>query len=844
MSQTILNRSLVQPCQAGQFLQIDSGSLTIVDQADEQKLPELLQKLPSIIQAFAKETSFTFEERISFHGRILQLKTQVGNYNKEVDASFWIAVLHVILFLLTFGAFDYKATWRLEKPIVFLKDFLPDSFDPKEFLETYTAGQFRALGDEARAELALLAKFDADTAQTFMTGADEKSLAELLLFKTPSSSGISTPTPFEEFDLAKILASDEPLAKEEIQSLSADLLVEQLGLTNLTNQEVFEQKKLPLIYTHLKKLLPLLTQNQWETVPEALFFLFVLRVCEEDLSFLPELGNSFFQTLYTLRDPDLIAFPKLIQNMEIGSKAALIIHLFHDPSKDSGQTTSPISANIPNLSSKTIAELITMSLLFERSLDSTCQTASSILRRDLLQFVPLTQLPNLPIEALSKLYRDAEENSPLQKAVNQEISKRTKEPNLSTASTLLEKQNSEVISYVCKEIETLCPQRFRTIYLELLSKTEDLNAQYEGWSILHYTLYQIENLILTSLPSSIAFIQYLLTHGANLQLQDLQQREPIYFFQSDTEGKYDAIWNILIQNGAKVNPENRPVTPLHTAAILGNGIEDFLKRGANPYARDKFQRTPLHCAAIHSQYFSAACQTNITCLLDYSPEAIGWKDSFGNYPLYYGMLFGFSEIQIELLAASSVTVIEEVFAKISEESFPQGEIEILERKGAYSFYDPIYRVPGPLLILKGGGGPQEKKKKEALEALSEAKKSKQVVIHANEKTYYAHHDGHGWKHCALGKEALIAFKQKREFIANTRSGSAKFFPSSVENRAAYEKLTEQCIQTWIAQGANETHPYVEMPEPIGADDGYETNTIEIYGLGSVLGAHIRPKHLL
>lgn len=162
----------------------------------------------------------------------------------------------------------------------------------------------------------------------------------------------------------------------------------------------------------------------------------------------------------------------------------------------------------------------------------------------------------------------------------------------------------------------------------------------------------------------------------------------------------------------------------------------------------------------------------------------------------------------------------------------------------HCIYEEIYNIPRFFKVYIGAGHKKNRNKKEIITRLEETKNKKVIVIEHDDIVYYAHHDGHGFKHIVANKEAAKKFKKdKQKLISQTTAKDSKFYPNVV-NQTNYEEWVENCVRQWVKNGADMNHLFVEYGAPVGADDGHETNTIQIYLTEGKLGAHIRPKHLI
>ena len=137
------------------------------------------------------------------------------------------------------------------------------------------------------------------------------------------------------------------------------------------------------------------------------------------------------------------------------------------------------------------------------------------------------------------------------------------------------------------------------------------------------------------------------------------------------------IIRLLIQHGAKVNPETKysDLTPLHMAAWLGyqNLVDVLLEHGADPNAEDREKTTPLHQAAFFGR-------TEIVKKLLAKGAGVNFADERGNTPLHYAAFMGYPEIAKLLLeAGADVRVTNERYQRGS--LTPLHETVTLDREG-------------------------------------------------------------------------------------------------------------------------------------------------------------------
>ena len=164
-----------------------------------------------------------------------------------------------------------------------------------------------------------------------------------------------------------------------------------------------------------------------------------------------------------------------------------------------------------------------------------------------------------------------------------------------------------------------------------------------------------------------------------------------------------------------------------------------------------------------------------------------------------------------------------------KEDIPESQQSIMGKIGRFEDHwilsDCLFEGETLYLILTLRGGGHKKGKKEI------SKKEKIPV-----GSYYAHHDGHGFKHVLPFNDNLNIDK-KKDIIKNTKHDTSMFYPNIVHTRN-YAVFVEQCVKKWVENGAKKDDQYVECGMNIGADQGQETKRIAIYL--SDVGAHVRP----
>ncbi|HSX13046.1 MAG TPA: ankyrin repeat domain-containing protein [Chlamydiales bacterium] len=392
---------------------------------------------------------------------------------------------------------------------------------------------------------------------------------------------------------------------------------------------------------------------------------------------------------------------------------------------------------------------------------------------------------------------------------------------------------SEIVNQVIGKVNALFSEPARRIYETRLLETQDINTQYDGFSLLHYCAYCFSALGKSMENKFLDLIQYLIQHDAKIT-QDQYGRTPIYF-ASSSNPRY---WDLLCNHQQICDLDNNLVQPLHViASFKDKFVFNLIQRGANTDVVDKFGRMPLHCAVLHEDFHGKFF--NVKCLVDYEPKSLEHADHFGNYPLDYAALFGSDDLFEFVLKHSSRTVVQAVFDRFKSQNMLKVPNVLFALKEKYGVYDPIYNVP-PLLKIMYGGGKNKKQNSEArIKGFEKAVQEKKITISHAGVQYDAYHDGHGYKHCIHQNDYNKKYKNdKKRFIQSTLSGAAKFYPFPF----SYDNLIYLCVESWIKKGADDKKPYVKFPDAIGADNGNETNVVEIYFSASG-GAHVRPKDI-
>ena len=123
----------------------------------------------------------------------------------------------------------------------------------------------------------------------------------------------------------------------------------------------------------------------------------------------------------------------------------------------------------------------------------------------------------------------------------------------------------EVMQEVCKAIGDLFPGKIGTLYSDLLKETQDLNVQYDGWSLLHYCMYQIDRVPEGKKHYLFDLIRYLVREGARLDLEDDRGRVADFVCLF---GRLSDRWGILgfsYREGCRA----KPIRLLHPPSACG-----------------------------------------------------------------------------------------------------------------------------------------------------------------------------------------------------------------------------------------------------------------------------------
>lgn len=147
----------------------------------------------------------------------------------------------------------------------------------------------------------------------------------------------------------------------------------------------------------------------------------------------------------------------------------------------------------------------------------------------------------------------------------------------------------------------------------------DINRSF----VIGYNSRQVTSLKLAILLESKELVQYILSHGAKVNIKDLEGMEELHYA---AEADNVEIVELLIAAGAAVDARNNfGGTPLYEAAECGNTavVEMLLRAGADPNIRDNGGHTPLHRCAYYGNIKIAEM------LVEYGVD-IGAKDCIGS----------------------------------------------------------------------------------------------------------------------------------------------------------------------------------------------------------------------
>lgn len=134
-------------------------------------------------------------------------------------------------------------------------------------------------------------------------------------------------------------------------------------------------------------------------------------------------------------------------------------------------------------------------------------------------------------------------------------------------------------------------------------------------------------LIVACINGYTDIVNYLISAGANVNIEDLEERSPLYI--SIMCERYGIV-KLLLKAGAYVNwvTKDKGLSCIHGAALVDDSsiMYSLLKAGANPDIQDKKKNTALHVSCINNHH------TCTTALLQYNANP-NIQDNYGNSPL-------------------------------------------------------------------------------------------------------------------------------------------------------------------------------------------------------------------
>lgn len=134
-------------------------------------------------------------------------------------------------------------------------------------------------------------------------------------------------------------------------------------------------------------------------------------------------------------------------------------------------------------------------------------------------------------------------------------------------------------------------------------------------------------LIVACINGYTDIVNYLISAGANVNIEDLEERSPLYI--SIMCERYGIVKQLL-KAGAYVNwvTKDNGLSCIHGAALVDDSsiMYSLLKAGANPDIQDKKKNTALHVSCINNHHACTAA------LLQYNANP-NIQDNYGNSPL-------------------------------------------------------------------------------------------------------------------------------------------------------------------------------------------------------------------
>lgn len=385
MNSITVSPLVLQPYKSDQVLEIDPLdplTFTVINGAKSGNLPKLLEAAPSLIQELSDIRKYTTEQRSFVYQRVLMLEGDVRAYNKELDDSFWIGVVRVILLVLTFGQFDYRASCKLQGPIgtEFGKIF---GWGP--FKKQYTVECFRALPKELQSRLAsLLNLSEADEKKLKGEGRDadianlledvdkvDSTLAEYLgeveveRVPKPSLEGL--------LGVKRIEGAAWRSVALFVAGFSPEKLIEGLGLQNF-KINASEEGKVCAESEKFAVLACYLTKEQWNALPKPLFFLFAPHFSGFTGYNVDGFEKAYYMTIREFQDLYFNHDPSLKNLLALGNNLYIAFDKVDDLSSQ-----LPIANAICNLEASVLDQVIELLFLrdYANILPTLCSYISS-----------------------------------------------------------------------------------------------------------------------------------------------------------------------------------------------------------------------------------------------------------------------------------------------------------------------------------------------------------------------------------------------------------------------------------------------------------------------------------
>jgi uncharacterized protein len=123
----------------------------------------------------------------------------------------------------------------------------------------------------------------------------------------------------------------------------------------------------------------------------------------------------------------------------------------------------------------------------------------------------------------------------------------------------------------------------------LLAKNINPNTRFRRNTLLHWAVQE----------GKLSTCRLLMSYNAKLEIKNELGETPIF-----NAIEHPAVLSLMIKNGAKVNVYRiGKDTPLHLACAFGykKTVEILLKNGADTWAKDGNNRTPMYWAGVYRQ---------------------------------------------------------------------------------------------------------------------------------------------------------------------------------------------------------------------------------------------------